>query len=152
MGSFPFVLSHNTTLPYLACMAISQKNLKTLINQQFIVDEAKQTADDIYSVQLPIAKNRAWENISKQLATKPYTVVTTSRGVILTMPYLVQMRFMDMRKDAHGNKKRHYTPIYNKIVWGFIYGFLYKRLIFGISRDMNEALTQRLTNSGYKIG
>lgn len=132
-------------------MAISAKHSKTLINRQFIADEATETAEDIVSMQLPIAKNRGWKNITKNLSNKPFTVVQTGRGVKLTFNYLLKMRFMDMRKDSHGNVKKNYTPIYNKIVFGTIYGYLYKRLIYGISKDMNEAITQRLINSGYKI-
>lgn len=132
-------------------MAISAKYQKELINRQFIVDVATETANDIYTMQLPIAKNWAWNNIARQLASKPYQVINTGRGVTLVMPYLVQMRFMDMRNDASGKAKKYYTPIYNKIVWSMIYGYLYKRLIYGISKDMNQAITQRLINSGYNI-
>lgn len=132
-------------------MAISANNRKTLINQQYIADLAKETANDIYSVQLPIAKNKGWKAIAAQLASKPFTVETSGRGVILKMPFLLRMRFADMRNDITGKPKKNYTPIYNKIVWGFIFGYMYKRLIYGISKDMNEAITQRLINSGYNI-
>lgn len=132
-------------------MAISAKYRKTLINQQFIADIAKETADDIYSTQLPIAKNKGWKKIAAQLASKPYTVETSGNGVILKMPFLLHMRFMDMRNLPNGKQKKNYKPIYNKIVWGFIYGYLYKRLIYGISKDLNQAISQRLINSGYNI-
>jgi hypothetical protein len=132
-------------------MAISAKYSKALIQRQFIVDMATETATDIYQMQLPIAKNRGWQNIARQLSGTPFQVLTNGRGVVLVMPYLMQMRFMDMRKDAHGKTKKYYTPIYNKIVWGMIYGYLYKRLIYGISKDMNQAITERFVNSGFNI-
>lgn len=132
-------------------MAISAKYRKTLIDRQFIFDETSETAEDIISAQLPIAKNRQWKKITQNLGSKPFEVVQTGRGVVLTISYLLRMRFADMRKDSHGNTKPYYTPIYNKIVWGFVYGYLYKRLVYGISKGMNEAITQRLIKSGYKI-
>ena len=132
-------------------MAISAKHRKALIQRQFIVDLATETAEDIYAAQLPIAKNRGWNSIARHLSGRPFQVLNSGRGVTLKMDFLMKMRFMDMRKDAQGKKKKYYTPIYNKIVWGFIYGYLYKRLIYGISKDLNEAITQRLINSGYKL-
>lgn len=133
-------------------MAISAKYTKTLIDRQFIANEAEQTANDIIDIQLPIAKNKGWTRIVKNLSSRPFTVVQSGRGVVLTFNYLTLMRFMDMRKDRYGNEKPDYTPIYNKHVFGLIYGYLYKRLVAGIGKDLNEAIVQQLTNAGYKLG
>ncbi len=133
-------------------MAISAKYRKTLINRQFIIDEASATASDIYKLQTTIAKTHSGSgHLSRFLSTKPFTVNARGSGVILTLNYPLAIRYMDMKKDKYGKIKKHYDPIYNKIVWGYIYGYLYRRLIYGISRDMNQAIVQRLETAGYKF-
>ena len=126
---------------------------KRLINREFITSLTRETAEDIYRVQARIAQtNRRTGKFYRFLQRKPYHLQNTGRGVSLVMNYLVGIRYADIKYNpVTGAKKRNYTPIYNKIVWGFIYGFLYKQLGFGISKRMNAAIVQRLQNMGYKL-
>lgn len=88
----------------------------------------------------------------RYLSTRPFTVASMSSLVRLTMPYPIRIRYQDMRNDPKtGKPKKNYQPIYNKIVWGFIYGYLYKQLMYGISQQMNEAIINRLRSAGYKM-
>lgn len=132
---------------------IAAKYSKTLIQRQFITDLATETAVDIYQVQTSIAKAHSRSGtFYRFLAQRPFSITNLGMGVRLIMRYLVPIRYMDMKIDYRTNtKKKNYQPIYNKIVWGFIYGYLYKQLRWGISRQLNEAIIEKLTSVGFKL-
>jgi len=129
-------------------MAISSKYRKTLIHQQFIADLAEETANDIYDTQITIARNMDSKSLYRFLSQKPFRIVRKARGVVMTLNYRLSVRFSDMKWDTKGKKKQNYTPIYNKIVFRFVFSFMYKQLIFGVGRGLNEAIEQRLIDSG----
>lgn len=132
---------------------LSAKYNKALINREFIRGLATETASDIYSVQASIAQNHKGSGeLYRYLSQKPYTVISTGFGVRMELPYPIRIRYMDMKTDPKtGKTKKNYTPIYNKIVWGFVYGSLYKQLMYGISQQLNEAIINRLQAAGYKM-
>lgn len=126
---------------------------KRLINREFITSLTRESADFIYTTSARIARTDL--NSSKfyrYLQRKPYHIQNTGRGVTLKMNFLLGIRHADIKFNPFtGAKKRNYTPIYNKIVWKTIYGYLIPQLGFGISKRMNAAIVQRLQNMGYKL-
>ena len=131
---------------------ISAKYNKALINREFIRGLTDETFSDIYSVQATIAQNHKGSGELYQfLSRQPYTIVSSVSGIRGELSYPLKIRYMDMKTDPKtGKPKKNYTPIYNKIVWGFVYGYLYKQLMYGISQQLNEAIINRLHNAGYK--
>ncbi len=132
---------------------LSAKYNKALINREFMRGLADETFSDIYSVQANIAQNHKGSGELYQfLSRKPYTIVSTGFGIRGELPYPIKIRYMDMKTDPKtGKTKKNYQPIYNKIVWGFVYGYLYKQLMYGISQQLNEAIINRLQAAGYKM-
>lgn len=132
---------------------ISAKYNQALINREFISGLATETATDIYNVQASIAQNHKSSGaLYRYLSQKPYSIVNTGFGIRMVLPYPVRIRYMDMKTDPKtGKPKLNYAPIYNKIVWGFVYGYLYKQLMYGISQQLNEAIINRLQAAGYKM-
>lgn len=82
------------------------------------------------------------------LASKPYTVSTSSEGASMQVNYLATMRFLDLKKTKFGKKKKRYAPIYNKYVYGFLMGFTYNKLREGIS---DQILDRGLTTTTINI-
>lgn len=131
---------------------IAAKYNKALIDREFISSLATETATDIYQVMSGIAKTHSKSGkFYRYLSQKPFTVSNMGMGVRLSMSFLTGIRYMDMKRSRSGKLKKNYQPIYNKIVWGFIYGYLYKQLRYGITQSMNEAITKRLQNAGFKL-
>ena len=132
-------------------MALSQENIKSLISLQFIRGEAQQTAQDILKVQRSIAANHKQSGYLQSLLAKAnYSVVLRGNGVAMSIVYPLHIRFMDMKR-IKGKQKTYYQPIYNKIVWGNVYGYLYRKLVYGISSRLNQIIYSKLLNSGFKI-
>lgn len=131
---------------------ITGKYAKTLIQQQYIKELAVETANDIYNTQAQIAKGFPYSSeVVRILQQRNYSVTSAGRGVRLVLNYPLELRLMDLKYYKNRKKKPWYTPIYNKVLGGFIYGYLYKRLIYGISKQMNEAVTQHLRSAGFNI-
>ena len=71
----------------------------------------------------------------------------TVNNLKMTIQYPMYIRFLDMKKGTGGKKKKNYEPIYNKYVYGYLYGGIYRRLkaaLGGYVRRMivNEFKTQ----------
>ena len=44
----------------------------------------------------------------------------TAQGTKITINYPLHIRFLDMKKGRKGKRKKRYTPIYNKYVYGYL--------------------------------
>lgn len=51
-----------------------------------------------------------------------YEVQSTSYQVQLLIAYPRTIRYLDLKKTGSGKQKRHYTPIYNRPLYGHLYG------------------------------
>ena len=46
----------------------------------------------------------------------------------IEVSYPIHIRFLDMKKGRKGKKKKHYAPIYNKYVYGYMRSDIRKKL------------------------
>lgn len=72
-----------------------------------------------------------------------FSVAQQGGGAKLSMRYLAYARFLDM-KDSRRSKKREGYHLYNRIVFGHLYGQLLPHLRFGFTEDVREEISQRL--------
>lgn len=68
-------------------------------------------------------------------------IAQNSDGVNIKINYPATIRFLDLKKANNGKKKRYYTPIYNRPLFGHIYGKGYS-----LSAAINIALNQAYSN------
>lgn len=133
---------------------MNSENKKQLIQHRWIRGLASETAQKIYKSQvdtLDINSLNKTGDIRKYISSNPSSVASSDSLTKLTLRYPIGIRFLDLKKSSKGNTKVNYTPIYNKIVWGYIYSHLYNQLRFGISQDLNKKIEQRLINAGYTL-
>ena len=55
-----------------------------------------------------------------------------------------QIRFMDLKKTAFGKRKKIYHPIYNKPVYGYLFGYAYDRMRFGLTNYLRQETTAKV--------
>lgn len=79
--------------------------------------------------------------LSGRLSEKPFKVTETDGGATMIIEYPDYIRFLDLKKAASGRAKKTYYPIYNKPLYGFIYGYAYARLRAGLSSNIRNALS-----------
>lgn len=112
------------------------------IKSRFISSVLTKTADEIRTKQGRIVLD--WNLVKTgQLyrSMKGHFDVTAGDGSgKLTMGYLNYARFLDMRK----NKGYH---LYNKTVFGMLYGRMVPKLRYGLTQDVQRAIAQSITES-----
>ena len=62
----------------------------------------------------------------------------------MTIRYPLYIRFLDMKKGTGGKKKKNYEPIYNKYVYGYLYGGIYRRLKAALGGYVRRVITHNL--------
>lgn len=85
--------------------------------------------------------NRRTGTLQSHLQSRPFLLKKSSEGTNLILEYLAQIRFMDLRKTSKGKNKKIYEPIYNKPVYGFLFGYAYHRLRLGFLEYLRSNTT-----------
>lgn len=67
-------------------------------------------------------------------------------GVQVVINYPMTIRFLDLKKAKSGKKKRYYSPIYNRSLFGHVYGRGYS-----LSNVINSALYTEYQNYSQNI-
>lgn len=110
-----------------------------------IADASKHILTRLLKRQATIAmcdyNQRSSPTLGDRLNSLPFTIDSSDDGVVSQINYPSTIRFLDLKKTITGKKKKYYTPIYNKPLWGHIYGQGYS-----LSRVVNQALNQQHTN------
>ncbi|MFH0757330.1 MAG: hypothetical protein V2B15_08595 [Bacteroidota bacterium] len=112
------------------------------------------TAEKLFHQQQGILStyyNRRTGTLQAHLQSRPFNVHKSSSGVNLIIDYLTQIRFMDLKKTATGKKKRIYEPIYNKPLYGFLFGYAYHRLRLGLLEYLRQNTTARVNTIHIEI-
>ena len=84
--------------------------------------------------------NRRSGFLSSRLKSKPFIVSASGTGANLIINYPLYIRFLDMSKAGSGKRKKVYFPIYNRPLWGYIYGYAYKLLRLGLSNNIRDRI------------
>ncbi len=92
------------------------------------------------SVYLLSASGRLLSSLQQSVS-----VSHTGQGLSMLLNYPKHIRFLDLKKTGKKRKKRNYTPIYNKYVYGYIMGCAYKRLSVGLGYAIKRDVFDRLT-------
>lgn len=64
----------------------------------------------------------------------------TVNNMQMTIRYPLHIRFLDMKKGRSGKKKKNYEPIYNKYVYGYLYGGIYRRLKAALGDNVRRSI------------
>lgn len=79
-------------------------------------------------------------NLADHLRSDPYSVSFENGGTTLTITYPIYIRYIDLLFRKGKPKKK--VSIYNKLVWGFMMGYIYNRTRGGIVRKLAEKLKE----------
>ena len=70
----------------------------------------------------------------------------TVTNLKMTIRYPLYIRFLDMKKGTGGKKKKYYEPIYNKYVYGYLYGGIYRRLKAALGDNVRRYVVSQFNN------
>ena len=70
----------------------------------------------------------------------------TVTNLKMTIRYPLHIRFLDMKKGRGGKKKKYHEPIYNKYVYGYLYGGIYRRLKAALGGEVRRYVVSKISN------
>lgn len=85
-------------------------------------------------------------SIGASLASAAAQVRKSAGGATLSFDYAIDLRFLDMKKTKHG-KKKIYGPVYNKPLWGYVYGYIFGTLRYGLSAKVQQEIFDEIRAS-----
>lgn len=97
-------------------------------------------ADKLLAHQASIARasyNTRTGSLARALASR-----ATVKDATVSVPYPVHIRFLDLKKTRSGKKKRHYTPIYNKYVYGYLKSDIWRMLMAALPKQMIRTIEE----------
>ena len=110
-----------------------------------IADAGREILTKLLSRQTAIARidyrQRNAPHLADSLTPSLLSVSTGEDSVEILLNYPSTIRFLDLKKAASGKKKRYYTPIYNRPLFGHLYGRGYS-----LSNVINIALQREYQN------
>jgi len=122
---------------------ISEQYIKRSFVQKVLSDELNAIKD----LQAAAFSSLGLHERSGALLSSLHNIATASlsgSSVKIVQKYVAHMRFLDMSKKE---KKRKGFPLYNKIIYGRIYGHAIAVLRHGFSESIQEALKQELQDA-----
>lgn len=132
-------------------------DLKNAIRRRFISDVMRSAAKEIFNDQVQ-AYNRSGLVTRTTTAAQGGLLSTLQRaknqisplgisGQRLSLFSVAHMRSLDARSRTRKRKKSGYK-IYNRVVYGLIYGRIYAKLMYGMTLDIVRALKSQIENAG----
>lgn len=110
-----------------------------------VADSARDIMAKLLNRQAAIARidynQRTSPHLADVLDGMEAHVDRTEDEVQVLLNYPITIRFLDLKKTKYGKKKRYYTPIYNRPLFGHLYGRGYS-----LSNMVNVALQQQYRN------
>lgn len=110
-----------------------------------VADSAKEIMRLLLQRQAAIASmdynHRRSPHLSDLLTGLQAQVDRTDDEVQIQLNYPTTIRFLDLKKTKYGKKKRVYSPIYNRPLFGHLYGRGYS-----LSNAVNMAIQQQYRN------
>jgi hypothetical protein len=129
---------------------VSQKYIKGMLYSAFIAQVLQYAAPRILSEQAARVEtyyNERTGHIVDSLMNQAFRVQNHRGGATLNFDYLIDLRFLDMKYTASGRRKKLYGPVYNKPLWGYVYGYVFGTLKYGLSEAVQKEIFDELRES-----
>jgi hypothetical protein len=78
--------------------------------------------------------------LAEKLLSGIYQVNKTGDGANMVINYPDYIRFLDLKKSRRGRLKKVYHPIYNRPLYGFVYGYAFARLRVVLNSTIRDAM------------
>ncbi len=76
-----------------------------------------------------------------------FIVTKSGSGAVLHFNYLIDLRFIDLKRTASGHKKKVYGPVYNRPLWGYVYGYAFGTLRYGLTETVQTEIFDMIRES-----
>ena len=76
-----------------------------------------------------------------------FLVTKSAYGANLHFNYLIDLRFLDIKTTAAGRKKKVYAAVYNRPLWGYVYGYTFGTLRYGLTQSVEAEIVDIIRES-----
>lgn len=108
---------------------------------QFAAEVLSETGSGVTKQQSGIAdvylRRTGW--LAEKLSSGIYEVSGNDDGATMIINYPKQIRFLDLKKSVLGRLKKVHYPIYNKPLYGYVYGYGFARLRAALNSNIRDA-------------
>ncbi len=121
-----------------------------MLYQEFVAQTLQHAAPMIMSEQAARVityYNERSGHIYENLQSQAFRVLRMGSGAILSFDYLIDLRYMDMKTTKTGRKKKVYGPVYNKPLWGYVYGYIFGTLKWGLTGKVQSEIFDMIRES-----
>lgn len=129
---------------------ISDKFIRGQLYSEFTAQVLRNAAPKILNEQADRIEsylNRRSGDIVNQLRSQSFRILKMGDGAVLQFNYLLDLRFMDMKTGKSGKKKTVYGPVYNKPLWGYVYGYIFGTLRYGLTGKVQAEIFDMIRES-----
>ena len=85
-------------------------------------------------------------HIGRALERQSFKISNSSGTTTLDIDFLLDLRFLDMKSTRYG-KKKIYGPVYNRPLWGFVYGYVFGTLRWGLTSSVQREIFDAIRDS-----
>lgn len=120
-----------------------------MLYQEFVAQVLQKAAPMILAEQASRVYayyNERTGHIGQSLQAQSYQVLKSGSGAVMDLDYLLDLRFLDMKTTARG-KKKIYGPVYNKPLWGYVYGYIFGTLKYGLTGKVQTEIFDMIRES-----
>lgn len=117
-----------------------------MINRTFIHHVFTAGFRKIRTIQTDVVRrnlNVVTGHLRSSLLTMPFSVEGSSMQTYY-MPVLAYTRFLDIHYRRRDSALRADLSIYNRVIWGVLYGETEPTLRYGLTQDLRRSLAQQL--------
>ena len=129
---------------------ISDQFTRGMLFEQFTAQVLQNAAPKIMSEQadrVELYYNPRTNHIVDSLRENTFRVLNSGGGASLEFGYLIDLRFLDLKLTASGKKKKLYGPVYNRPLWGYVYGYIFGTLRYGLTQAVQTQIFDQIRES-----
>ena len=129
---------------------ISDQYIRGMLYSEFTAQVLQNAAPKILSEQearVYTYYNERTGHIGDSLMNQAFYVQRLGTGATLEFNYLIDLRFLDLKTLASGRRKRVYGPVYNRPLWGYVYGYIFGTLQWGLTQKVQTEIFDMIRES-----
>ena len=122
-----------------------------LIRKQFVHTTVSRGIRKIYATQEDVIRSNLQEhtgNLLSHAVKAPFQSNVSDARAVYYIPVLPYLRFLEISakkgQDRLSRYKRSNLSLYNRVVWGVLFGDTFPELRYGLSSEVREQYRQQL--------
>lgn len=122
-----------------------------IIKDKFIADQLTTGVNKVLALQAEVVEQVLSSKTGRLLAnlsSRPFGIDGSGQHFMLSVSILNYLRFNEIRDDMALRGKLH---LYNRIVWGVLYGETLPTIKYGLTDEIRESIRKQIEDAGVQL-